>query len=185
MRAWAAWDGAACLAVPDIKAEGTHLWEVSDLLHVNAERCTGCGVCLDVCPTGAIELVDGMANIRTDLCRECQACLHACPQGAIESVGESLPVLEGEVVDPGREIVLREPVGVSSPSVRGPWLTSLGAALVYAGREILPRVAASMLEAWKRSQTAASSVQPGEDAALPNAARGGGHRRRRRQGRRR
>jgi ferredoxin len=156
------------------------------LLRVNGERCTGCGACQDVCPTGAIELVDGIAEIRTDLCHECEACVDACLQGAIESVGELLPVVEGEVVVAERESVVRRPVGVSSPSVRRPWLTSLGAALVHVGQEILPQIAASALEAWERSQaTPVSGVQPEEDAGLSDAGRGGGHRWRRRQGRRR
>lgn len=156
------------------------------MLHVNDERCTGCGACLDICPTAAIELVDGIADIRTHLCNGCQACVDACPQGAIQSVGELLPVVEGEVVAAEREIVLRQPAGVPSPSMRSPWLTSLGAALVHVGREILPRVAASMLEAWKHSQApGASRVRQADDAALPKAARGGGHRWRRRRGRRR
>lgn len=156
------------------------------LLRVNSERCTGCGACQDVCPTGAIELVDGIADIRTDLCHECQACVDACPQGAIESVGELLPVVPGNAVVPQPEVVVRRPVGVSSPSVRRPWLASLGAALVHVGQEILPKAAASALEAWERRQAApVSGVQPEENAGLSTAGRGGGHRRRWRRGRRR
>jgi NAD-dependent dihydropyrimidine dehydrogenase PreA subunit len=156
------------------------------LLRVNSERCTGCGACQDVCPTGAIELLDGMANLRAALCQECEACLDACPQGAIESVGELLPVAAGEVVVPEHEIVVRQPAGVSSPSVPRPSLTSLGATLVHVVQEILPRVTLSALEAWERSQAAPiSGVQSEENAGLSNAGRGGGYRRRRRQGRRR
>jgi NAD-dependent dihydropyrimidine dehydrogenase PreA subunit len=156
------------------------------LLHVNAEHCTGCGACLDVCPSEAIKLIGGIANIRMDFCQECQACVYACLQGAIEPVGELAPVVEGEVVTPRREIVVQPPAGVPTRSTPRLWLLSLSAALSYVGREILPTVVTSLLEAWKRSQAStASGVQPAEDAALSNAVRGGGNRRRWRWGRRR
>ncbi|MBN2334671.1 FAD-binding protein [Candidatus Bathyarchaeota archaeon] len=46
------------------------------------EACTGCGLCVDVCPFGAIEMVDGKAVI-TEACRACGQCVDACPVGAI------------------------------------------------------------------------------------------------------
>lgn len=53
-------------------------------LRVDEERCTWCGVCLDVCPRQALELVDRKARI-TDLdrCIECGACRINCRYEAI------------------------------------------------------------------------------------------------------
>jgi ferredoxin len=55
-------------------------------LEVIAE-CHGCGVCVAVCPRGAISLsddpVEPRARIDQDRCDLCRACLDACPVEAI------------------------------------------------------------------------------------------------------
>ncbi len=49
---------------------------------VDSQRCDGCGVCVDECPMGAIELNDA-AHVDADICTECGACVDVCPQEAI------------------------------------------------------------------------------------------------------
>jgi len=46
------------------------------------DACTGCGVCVDVCPFGAVDMVNGKAVIN-EACRACGQCVDACPVGAI------------------------------------------------------------------------------------------------------
>jgi electron transfer flavoprotein alpha subunit len=46
------------------------------------DDCTGCGVCVSICPFGAIEIHDGKAVI-TEACRVCGQCVEACPEEAI------------------------------------------------------------------------------------------------------
>lgn len=50
---------------------------------VNSSKCTGCGSCVDVCPVGAISLVDGKAVVDKDTCIDCAACTSECPVEAI------------------------------------------------------------------------------------------------------
>lgn len=47
------------------------------------ENCSGCGLCIDVCPVDAISLIDGRAVIDMSVCLECCSCLDTCPLGAI------------------------------------------------------------------------------------------------------
>jgi heterodisulfide reductase subunit A len=50
---------------------------------VDPDRCSGCGVCLNVCPYGAISLSPSHAAICAALCRGCGSCAAACPANAI------------------------------------------------------------------------------------------------------
>jgi heterodisulfide reductase subunit A len=56
---------------------------------VDEQHCSGCCVCIDLCPYGAISLVthDGSATARINeaLCKGCGTCVAACPAGAIKA----------------------------------------------------------------------------------------------------
>ncbi|MBN1395132.1 MAG: 4Fe-4S binding protein [Pirellulales bacterium] len=49
---------------------------------VDAASCTGCGLCAQVCPAGAIA-VNAVANVNVGLCTACGQCVAVCPQEAI------------------------------------------------------------------------------------------------------
>jgi len=119
-------------------------------MQVDASRCAGCGHCLEVCPTGAIRLVDGVAAIDAPLCQGCQACLEACPNGAILAVEE----VTEPVLAPAQP--LSPPA--SQPVTRV--LPVLGTALAFVGREIVPRVVAALLERGERERTEPLPASP-------------------------
>ncbi|MBU2549255.1 MAG: FAD-dependent oxidoreductase [Proteobacteria bacterium] len=55
--------------------------------HVDQARCTGCGVCVEVCPYSAPSLVQegplqGKAEINPVLCKGCGSCSSSCRSGA-------------------------------------------------------------------------------------------------------
>ncbi|MDZ4721937.1 MAG: 4Fe-4S binding protein [Roseiflexaceae bacterium] len=61
---------------PDVK----HL----QIPQISQQRCTGCGLCEQYCPTNAVEVRHGYAMIvRPDQCSFCEICENYCPEGAI------------------------------------------------------------------------------------------------------
>jgi len=128
---------------------------------IRADRCDGCGACAEVCPTGALSLVDGKAALELSLCQECEACIPCCPTQAI-IICEQRPEYAAEPVHmlaPGatRGLARRtEPavIQVKSAPLPVPWrarvLPAVGAALAWAGREIVPRLADRFLDSLGR-----------------------------------
>jgi len=50
---------------------------------VDSEKCTGCGVCVEVCPVEAIHLDSDVAVVDEQACTECGMCMDECPNEAI------------------------------------------------------------------------------------------------------
>ena len=54
-------------------------------LKLDDERCTGCGVCLSVCPHAVLVRDNGRVRVdNRDACMECGACMKNCPTDALE-----------------------------------------------------------------------------------------------------
>lgn len=65
-----------CLAETDFCEE--------DKAVVNENRCSGCNICVIVCPYGAIEKNENeVAQVNEDLCKGCGICAAHCPERAI------------------------------------------------------------------------------------------------------
>ena len=138
------------------------------IVWVDVTRCTGCGACVEVCPVGAIALVDGKARVDEELCTGCGACVDACPEGAIQ------PVAQGELI-----LAPERPAPtVYRPS---PLAETAGAAVVVAGTGLLMKAAGALARAagrWltRRSVATRPSAGSGTD---PAGDRGGTGRQRR------
>ncbi len=167
------------------------------MMYVDETRCTGCGECVEVCPTDAIRLESGVAVVDQAECTECEICLGACPEGAILSVSEPVAEEAGlPAVYPAPEVIrIRVPSLAERPAsevATVPWrarvLPVVGAALAYVGRE-LPRIVPAVLDALERrpSQSEVSdhtSTEPISAGSGRGGGRGSGGGRRRRQRRR-
>jgi NAD-dependent dihydropyrimidine dehydrogenase PreA subunit len=70
-------------------------------LEYDQDKCTGCGMCLQVCPHGIFRLNDHKAVIADrDLCMECGACAKNCPFAALRvraGVGCAYGILAGQI----------------------------------------------------------------------------------------
>jgi NAD-dependent dihydropyrimidine dehydrogenase PreA subunit len=57
---------------------------IREIVHIDEEKCDGCGVCVPACHEGAIRIINGKARVVAEnLCDGLGACLGHCPQGAI------------------------------------------------------------------------------------------------------
>lgn len=65
------------------------------IVHIDEERCTGCGLCVSPCAEGAIQIVDGKARvIREELCDGAGFCLGVCPTGALSIESREAPAFD-------------------------------------------------------------------------------------------
>jgi NAD-dependent dihydropyrimidine dehydrogenase PreA subunit len=56
---------------------------------INEEDCSACGICVDSCPEGVLEIVgDSAQPVNEDDCTACATCMEECPMGAITEIEE-------------------------------------------------------------------------------------------------
>lgn len=52
---------------------------------IDKDECSGCGICVDSCPNGVLDLVDEISVVvNEEECTGCGTCVEECPMGAIE-----------------------------------------------------------------------------------------------------
>ncbi|MDA3905057.1 MAG: 4Fe-4S binding protein [Bacteroidales bacterium] len=64
----------------------SHEYEGGKIAILDAEICTNCGICMDLCRFDAISLVDDQTTISEFSCDGCKLCEIACPVDAIKMV---------------------------------------------------------------------------------------------------
>src|SRR4030066_1957338 len=60
---------------------------VRNIIHIDEEKCNGCGQCIVDCAEAALQIVDGKAKLIKEIyCDGLGACLGSCPTGALTVV---------------------------------------------------------------------------------------------------
>ncbi|MBD3415412.1 MAG: FAD-dependent oxidoreductase [Candidatus Aminicenantes bacterium] len=74
--------GAAAKAISILSQE--QLFHSPMVAEVNETLCTGCGMCIDVCPYEALSLEQGKAEVNRVLCEGCGTCSATCLRAAVK-----------------------------------------------------------------------------------------------------
>ena len=56
---------------------------------IDQKKCDGSLACMRACPTQAIRVKNGKASLMPELCIDCGLCLTVCPSGAIQATTRS------------------------------------------------------------------------------------------------
>ena len=77
---------------------------IRKIIHINEEKCNGCGLCAAACHEGAIDIVDGKAKlVRENFCDGFGDCLPNCPTGAITFEEREAPEYDEAAVKKAQE----------------------------------------------------------------------------------
>lgn len=70
---------------------------MADFFHsvtLDKDKCKGCINCIKRCPTEAIRVRDGKANIMAERCIDCGECIRICPHHAKKAIYDPLSVIQ-------------------------------------------------------------------------------------------
>lgn len=137
---------------------------------INQELCSGCGVCMEACSVGAIQLVEQCAEIDDALCTQCEACVDACPNGAIIAISEpaqSTPILALTATETQTNPTpTSAALSAAVPSNHG--LARLAeSTLAFLGREVAPRLVDALVTALERRLTTPATSMKTSFSASP------------------
>jgi NAD-dependent dihydropyrimidine dehydrogenase PreA subunit len=71
-----------------------------NIIEIDESKCDGCGQCVLACAEGAIEIIDGKAQVvKDEFCDGLGACLGECPQDALKIIQREADEFNAEAVE--------------------------------------------------------------------------------------
>jgi Pyruvate/2-oxoacid:ferredoxin oxidoreductase delta subunit len=115
------------------------------IIRIDQEKCDGCGMCVPSCAEGAIQIVDGKAQLLAErFCDGLGACLGECPQGALIIEERDAEAFEGPA--PGAPHPASPPQAEPEPA--GEVFVCPGSRMQQFRREAAPAAGPSALGHW-------------------------------------
>ena len=96
---------------------------IRKIVHIDEEKCNGCGACTAACHEGAIVMASGKAKlIRDDYCDGLGDCLPTCPTGAITFVEREAAAYDEAAVEANKRKKNRQwPIQIQLTPVNAPY----------------------------------------------------------------
>lgn len=77
---------------------------IRKIIHIDEDKCNGCGLCATACHEGAIDIIDGKAKlVRENFCDGFGDCLPGCPTGAITFEEREAPAYDEAAVQESKK----------------------------------------------------------------------------------
>ena len=91
---------------------------IRKIIRIDKDKCNGCGVCADACHEGAIDIINGKAElVREHFCDGLGDCLPECPTGAISFEEREAPAYDEEAVKEAQKKLFVKNQTISAHSV--------------------------------------------------------------------
>ena len=96
---------------------------IRKIIHIDEEKCNGCGLCAKACHENAIGMVNGKAKLlRDDYCDGLGDCLPTCPTGAITFVEREAAAYDEAAVEANKRKKNRQwPIQIRLTPVNAPY----------------------------------------------------------------
>ena len=98
---------------------------IRKIIRIDKEKCNGCGACADACHEGALDIIDGKAELmREHFCDGLGDCLPECPTGAISFEEREAPAYDEEAVKEAQKKLPNWPVQIKLAPVCAPYFNN-------------------------------------------------------------